>query len=224
MLPHFSIPRMILSIFINEKRGISVDIQTIFDPDNAVWSFLMKLYSLALAGLLWFICSLPIFTLGPATIALFTYCFALLDGRESYLLRTFFSTFASSFKQGIVVTIIVLAATVFLAFDAWFFLNTIPFLFFAAVALYVLLLFPSLHIFALMSVQEKTIKEHCTRAFIFSITHIATTITVLVVIVLWFLSIYALPATIIFSAGPACIVVSMFLRLLYKRIGAYVIN
>jgi uncharacterized membrane protein YesL len=147
-----------------------------------------------------------------------------LDGRESYLLRTFFSTFASSFKQGIVVTIIVLAATVFLAFDAGFFLNTIPFLFFAAVALYVLLLFPSLHIFALMSVQEKTIKEHCTRAFILSITHIATTITVLVVIVLWFLSIYALPATIIFSAGPACIVVSMFLRLLYKRIGAYVIN
>jgi len=44
----------------------------------------------------------------------------------------------------------------------------------------------------------------------------------LVVVILWFLSIYVLPASIVFSAGPACILSAMFLRSFYKQIGVYI--
>ena len=221
MLPHFSNPRMILPISIYEKRGILLNIQTLFDPDNAVWSFLQKFYSLALAGLLWFICSLPIITLGPATIALYRYSFAVLDGCESYLFKSFFSVFAKSLRQGIAVTLQLLLATSFLIFDAWFFLNTIPILFFVAVALFLLVLFPGLHLFALMSIKASTIKGFVSQAFYLSIRHLSTTVTLIVITCLWFLSIYALPISILFSAGPACILSAMFLRALYKRIDVY---
>lgn len=119
---------------------------------------------------------------------------------------------------------VLILATMLLALDAWFFLNTFPLLFFIALALFVLLLLPSLHIFALMSIQTNTIKEHCKQAFIISIRHITTTITVLIICMLWLLSIYALPISGIFSAGPATILASMFLRSLYKRIDVYPIQ
>lgn len=224
MLPHFSNPRMILPIIMNEKRGYLVGIQTLFDPDNVVWSFLLKVYSLLLAGLLWFFCSLPIITIGPATIALYTYCFAVLDDRESYLFKSFFSTFAKSLKQGIAVTLLLLLIGAFLFFDAWFFLNTMPMLFFVAVGLGILVLFPALHLFALMSIQKGSLKEILKQALYLSIKHPATTITVLVVVLLWFLSIYALPASLIFSAGPACMLSAMFLRSFYKNKDVYIIN
>jgi uncharacterized membrane protein YesL len=199
-----------------------VGIQSLFDPDNVVWSFLLKLYCLALAGLLWFICSLPFLTLGPATIALYTYCFAVLDDRESYLFKSFFSAFAKSLKQGIAVTLLLLLIGAFLVFDAWFFLNTIPMLFFIAVGLGILVLFTALHLFALMSIKTGSMKDFLKLALYLSIKHPATTITVLVVVILWFLSIYVLPASIVFSAGPACILSAMFLRSFYKQIGVYI--
>lgn len=198
-----------------------MDIQTLFDPDNAVWSFLQKLYSLALAGLLWLVCSLPIITLGPATIALFSYCFSVLDDTESYVFKTFFISFGKTWKQGSVIALLFLLVMFFLGLDAWFFLSAMPPLFFVAVSLFLLVLFPCLHIFALMSLRTRGVKTYIQQAFIISIKHAATTITVLSIVALWFLSIYALPISILFSAGPACVLVSMFLRALYKRIGVY---
>jgi uncharacterized membrane protein YesL len=209
---------------MNEKRGYLVGIQTLFDPDNVVWSFLLKVYSLLLAGLLWFLCSLPIITLGPATIALYSYCFAVLDDRESYLFKSFFSTYAKSLKQGIAVTILLLLIGAFLFIDAWFFLNTMPMLFFVVAGLGILVLFPALHLFALMSMQKSSIKDFLKLALYLSIKHPAVTITVLLVVTVWFLSMYALPASLLFSAGPACMLAAMFLRSFYKHIGVYTIN
>ncbi len=65
-------------------------------------------------------------------------------------------------------------------------------------------------------------KDFLKLALYLSIKHTATTITVLVVAILWFLSIYVLPASIVFSAGPACILSAMFLRSFYKHIGVYI--
>jgi len=131
---------------------------SLFYHDNVVWSFLLKLYRLTLAGLLWFI------------------------------------------------------------------LNTLPMLFFIAVGLSILVLFIALHLFALMSIKTGSMKDFLKLTLYLSIKHPATTITVLVVVILWFLSIHALPASIVFSAVIACILTAMFLKSFYKHMGFYIIN
>ena len=136
-----------------------MNINTIFDPDNVVWAFLLKLYYLAFAGLLWFISSLPIITIGAATVSLYSYCFNVLDGNEGYVVRTFFSTFKRVFLQATMVFLLIAVCLAFLVFDAWFFLQQIPMLFFVAISLMLLVLVGSVHVFPLLSRKQQSLKN-----------------------------------------------------------------
>ena len=42
----------------------------IFNPENDFWRLIEKLVDLFLLSVFWLVCSLPVFTLGPATAAL----------------------------------------------------------------------------------------------------------------------------------------------------------
>lgn len=43
----------------------------IFNPENDFWRLIEKLVDLFLLSVFWLVCSLPVFTLGPATAALY---------------------------------------------------------------------------------------------------------------------------------------------------------
>ena len=43
----------------------------IFNPDNDIWRFTAKLVDLFLLSVFWLVCSIPLFTIGPATSALY---------------------------------------------------------------------------------------------------------------------------------------------------------
>ncbi len=67
---------------------------SLFHPDNVVWSFLLKLYRLTLAGLLWFILNtLPMLffiAVGLGILVLFTalHLFALMSINRMATVRT----------------------------------------------------------------------------------------------------------------------------------------
>ncbi|WP_320121028.1 YesL family protein [uncultured Sphaerochaeta sp.] len=196
-----------------------MNINTIFDPDNVVWAFLLKLYYLAFAGLLWFLASLPIITIGAATVSLYSYCFNVLEGNEGYVVRTFFSTFKRVFLQATIVFLIIAAGLAFLVFDAWFFLQQIPMLFFVAISLMLLVLVGTVHVFPLLSRKQHSLKTLIISSCILGFRHLPVSITILVIAGLHTLSVYYAPVTIFFSAGLACALSTMFIRSLYIRIG-----
>jgi len=196
-----------------------MNINTIFDPDNVVWAFLLKLYYLAFAGLLWFISSLPIITIGAATVSLYSYCFNVLDGNEGYVVRTFFSTFKRVFLQATMVFLLIAVCLAFLIFDAWFFLQQFPMLFFVAISLMLLVLVGSVHVFPLLSRKQQSLKTLIISSSILGFKHLPVSITVLVISGLYILSLYYVPVTIFFSAGLVCALSTMFVRALYIRIG-----
>lgn len=70
---------------------------------NGLITFLTITGDLMALNILWFVCSLPIITIGPSTNALFTVTLKLTEGQPVSVLKTFFKAFKENFKQSLIV-------------------------------------------------------------------------------------------------------------------------
>ena len=70
-------------------------------------------------NLLWVLCSLPVFTLGASTAALYAVTLKLVDGEDGHLTARFFRAFRENFRQGTVLWLILLAVGGVLALDGY---------------------------------------------------------------------------------------------------------
>lgn len=74
-------------------------------------------------NLLWTICSLPVFTIGAATTALYDVAMRIAEDREGDLTQQFFAAFKSNFRQATVLWLILLAVGLFLGGDIYILLH-----------------------------------------------------------------------------------------------------
>ena len=93
--------------------------QKLFSTENPVWQAMDKMGDLMILNFLFIFFSLPIFTIGASMTALYTMTFKMLDETEGNLVKNFFKAFKSNFKQATVIWLVVLAAGLFLAYDAY---------------------------------------------------------------------------------------------------------
>ena len=70
-------------------------------------------------NLLWFVCSLPIVTIGAATTALYYVTLEIADNEEGDITQQFFRSFKSNFKQATVLWLILLVIGVVLGTDIY---------------------------------------------------------------------------------------------------------
>ena len=80
---------------------------------------LMKLSCSCLLNILWFICSLPVFTIGASTTALYYASLKVIRDEESHAWTLFFRSFKENFKQATQLWLILLAAGLFLGADGY---------------------------------------------------------------------------------------------------------
>ena len=73
--------------------------EKIFHSDNPFWSGMGRLFDIVELNLLWLVCSLPLVTIGPAAVALYSAMTALLRGKETYPHRDFFRAFRKDFRR-----------------------------------------------------------------------------------------------------------------------------
>lgn len=92
-----------------------------FSLDSKFMQALGRIYDFAALNLLFLLTSLPIFTLGASSAALYSVCFRLGTDREDGIYRRYFRAFRENFLQGtaIFLTLLLVAAVVLL--DLWFF-------------------------------------------------------------------------------------------------------
>lgn len=69
-----------------------------FSPDNYFWKCFDKLADVLILSLLWFICSLPVVTVGAASAALYDAAVHTVLRNEPDLFTRFFRTFRGEFK------------------------------------------------------------------------------------------------------------------------------
>lgn len=185
--------------------------QNLFNYDNPVWRFIGKLGDLIMLNLLWIICSIPVFTLGASTTAVYYVTLKMVRDEEDGVFRGFFRSFTSNFKQATAIWLILLAASAIIGFDFWFFytgqagtavtgtMQTVLTAVFGGAIL--ILVFVALYVFPLQARFYNPVKKTLFNAFFMSVRHLVQTLGILVADVavvggIW-LSLYYVPQVFI---------------------------
>lgn len=90
-----------------------------FSYESKFSQLLLKLSYACYLNLLWFLCSIPIITMGAATTALYYSCLKLIRDEEGHVSATFFRAFRENFKQATVLWLILLGVGLFLGADGY---------------------------------------------------------------------------------------------------------
>ena len=70
----------------------------LFSINSPLWRFMDKALRLIWLNLLWFLCCLPVVTIGAATTALYSVTLKYARDEEGYLTRSFFQAFRQNFR------------------------------------------------------------------------------------------------------------------------------
>ena len=89
----------------------------LFDIENPVMRYIIKIFDCMCLSILWMICCLPVVTAGAATSALYATTYRYIRKDEGHLLRTFLDAFRENWKRSTLVWLVLLAAGILLGAD-----------------------------------------------------------------------------------------------------------
>lgn len=92
---------------------------SLLNPDNPVMQFITKIVNTVYLNILWFICSLPVFTIGASTTALYYVTLKMVKNEEGNITKAFFHSFRENFKQGTLIWMILLGLGIILGIDGY---------------------------------------------------------------------------------------------------------
>lgn len=162
-----------------------------FNYDNPVWRFIGKFFDLMILNLLWCVCSIPVFTIGASTTAVYYVTLKLVRDEEDGTFRSFFKSFRENFKQATAIWLILLAAGLIIGFDLYFFLRiqtassnmrTLMISLFGGFAIIYFAI--ALFVFPLQSRFYNPVRRTLFNAFFMSVRHLFHTIGMLAIDVL----------------------------------------
>jgi len=81
-----------------------------FNLDAPIWEWLTELADVMLLSLYWWICSIPLITIGASTTSLFYVLGKKVRKESTYVTKDFFRSFKDNFKQSILISIILVIA------------------------------------------------------------------------------------------------------------------
>jgi len=161
---------------------------SIFNYDNPVWRFIGKFFDLMILNILWVVCSIPIFTVGASTTAVYYVALKLVRDEDGATVRSFFKSFKENFRQAAVIWLILLAAGGVIGFDLHFFINiyttasyfrTFMIAIFGAAA--IICAAVTLYVFPLQARFYNPVKKTLFNAFFMSVRHLLQTIGIIVI-------------------------------------------
>ena len=90
-----------------------------FSYESRFSQLLLKLCYSCMLNLMWFVCSIPIFTVGASTTALYYASLKVVRDEDSHVAAMFFRSFRQNFRQATVIWLILLGAGLFLGADGY---------------------------------------------------------------------------------------------------------
>ncbi len=196
----------------------------LFNYDNPVWRFIGKFWDVLIVNILWVICSIPIFTIGASTTAMYYVTLKLARDDDGYTIRSFFKSFKENFKQATVIWMIFLAAGIVLAIDIFYFVKMASPSTFRTVMVSVFLAFTFVwlamftYVFPLQARFYNPVKRTIFNSFFMAVRHVFHTIGMLAVDgVILFLSVTYIPQLSIFGVALVAFFNSYMLNGVFKR-------
>lgn len=90
-----------------------------FSYESKFSQAMLKICGACYLNLLWFLCSLPIFTVGASTTALYYVTLKMVQGEDSNITAMFFRSFRENFRQATTLWLIMLGIGLLLAGDGY---------------------------------------------------------------------------------------------------------
>lgn len=90
-----------------------------FSYDSKFSQLMLRFCYACWLNLLWFVCSLPVLTVGASTAALYSVTLKLVRGEEGDVTSSFFRALRSNFKQATVIWLVMLGLGLFLGLDGY---------------------------------------------------------------------------------------------------------
>ncbi len=192
-----------------------------FKIDGPFFKYGTILADIIILTFLWAICSSLIVTIGLSTTALFYVATKQTSNREGYITSNFFRSIKANFVQGIIATVILLAAG-FVIYMSIRFISVVPNMREVILTLDYIAAFEiiivSLYIFPLMSRFDMKLLEFFKTAFFLANRHMITTFSCLILFIsIVLLCIFVNPVFMVASMGAYAYISSfMFMRIFRK--------
>ena len=195
-----------------------------FSYESRFSQLVLMLCQACLLNVLWFVCSIPVFTIGASTTALYYVCLKVVRGEEQYVIPMFFRSFRQNFRQATQLWLILLGVGLLLGGDAyivyhlrasssgpvavmWTLLLAVLF---GAGVLYTIIL---VHIFPLVASVSNTNKAMLKNAFLIGTHYLFATILVFAVhFAMFFAVVRIFTPLIVFGEGLCAMISASFLR------------
>lgn len=178
-----------------------------FQQESTFVTIVNKIADMVILSVLWCICSLPIFTIGASSAALYHTIVKVIRQDRGYAFSTFFSSFRSNFKQALAPTLLYLMAFAALGTACYVFWDDTDSIFASSYVILSMLLIliaaaAFLHTFALIGRFNLSRKELFTVVTRLSFRHVFRNILLLCMLIFAVeLAIYYLPLLFILPSG-----------------------
>ena len=148
----------------------------VFALDSPLMNGLSKLADLIWLNILATICCIPIITIGASLTALHYVVLKMVKDEEGYITRSFFKSFRENFKQATLMWLMLLVVFILLVADFMIFrFSGIVFpgwCQIALIAIAVLIMFATMHLFPLLSRYENSIRATYKNSLFMGIIHL----------------------------------------------------
>ena len=91
----------------------------LFNLDGPVLQFINKIVYSVYLNILWFVCCIPVVTVGASTTALFYVTLKISKNEEGSITKHFFHSFQQNLKQGTLIWLLLLALGIILGIDGY---------------------------------------------------------------------------------------------------------
>lgn len=196
----------------------------LFSVDNPIFQVMNKVCDVILLSIVYVLCCIPVFTIGPATTALYYTIVKVVRRERGYLFTEYFKSFRANFKIGSVLTILLILAYAILWVDR----NYARSLFevnaglgFAMMCVFnaIILVLSCTVVYVFPVLSRFTIKgfQLIKTSFFISIRHLPSTIVLGVILGLTGVAIYLTPIAFFFVPGLASLLCSYPIERVFKK-------
>ncbi|MBC5742442.1 YesL family protein [Lachnospiraceae bacterium MD308] len=190
----------------------------LFNLDGSILQFINKIVYSVYLNILWFVCCIPIVTIGASTTALFYVTLKMAKNEEGNITKSFFHSFKDNLKQGTKIWLILLSLGIILGIDGYvlyhirfenIFWTLCMAVFFVAAAAYAIVL---MYIFPLLARFDNTVGAMFKNALFIGIRFLFCTVLMAVIYFVMLLVIIRIftPA-VIFGEGLCALLCSYML-------------
>lgn len=156
-----------------------------FNIDNPVWRFIGNIADMFLLSLFWYLCCLPVFTIGAGSTAMYYVTLKLTSNQEGYTIAGFWRSFRMNLRQSTIIWLIFLGIALILGADIYWSLfspSSMSMLFLPAFGILILLYLLNLFfIFPLLARCDNTTKALLKMNFVMSLRNALPVLSAVIV-------------------------------------------